>query len=260
MPSSPSGICLDCTSRAVSGSKFCGKHQETNSHTARREYKVMFDRNRQDDPIRKLYKCARWKAVRRIVMQRDLLCVSCGHKAITDVDHILPARLVIDNFGITEFYNPNRLQGLCHSCHSAKTSLECGWSGTKGNGTKLEQLTDRSNTTVVCGRAASGKTYYVEQNKQPNDLVWDYDVVMHELTGLPIHKHSPEAIGSVLALRDQFINRTAHCPNHVWLIVTNPKSAIVQVLKDAGARVVVLDTPDEVCQQRLRERFIAECV
>jgi hypothetical protein len=166
---------------------------------------------------------------------------------------------VVDNFGINEFYNPQRLQGLCHECHSSKTSFECGWQGTRGTSTKLEELTNRENTTVVCGPAASGKTTYVEQNKQPNDLVWDYDVVMSEVTGLPVHQHTPDAVGSVLALRDQFINRTALCPHHVWIIVTNPRSAVVKLLRDSGARVVVLDTPDTVCQQRLRERFEAEC-
>jgi 5-methylcytosine-specific restriction protein A len=180
----------------------------------------------------------------------------CGHKTATDADHILSARLVVDNFGVNEFYNSARLQGLCHECHSTKTAMECGWTGNKG--TKLDQLTDRSNTTIVCGASGSGKSYYVEQHKQPDDKVFDYDVVMAEITGLPMHQALPGAVGSVLALRDQFINATAHCPHHVWLTTINPRAVIVGLLEDAGATVVVLDTPDDVCQQRLRERFIAE--
>jgi 5-methylcytosine-specific restriction endonuclease McrA len=34
-------------------------------------------------------------------------------------------------FGVNEFYNPERCQGLCASCHSAKTAVECGFGGTK---------------------------------------------------------------------------------------------------------------------------------
>ena len=253
MPNSPGGLCLDCCSRAIPGSKYCAKHQ-TENHAATNE--LLYDRYRANDPIRKMYRNARWMAVRRRVLNRDVLCVHCGHCAATDVDHILSARLVVENYGKDAFYDISRLQGLCHSCHSTKTATEYGWTGNKG--TKLEQLTDRSNTTVVCGAPCSGKTTYVATHKGEDDHVWDFDVVMQELTGLPMHQGLTGAIGSVLAHRDAFINRTAHSPHHVWIIVTNPRAAIVRLLEAAGASVVVLDTSDEVCQQRQRERFLSE--
>ena len=117
-------------------------------------------------------------------------------------------------------------------------------------------LGDRSNTTVVCGPAGSGKTTYVQQNMQPDDPVFDYDVVMAEITGLPMHEGLPGAIGSVLAQRGQFIEATAHSKQRVWIIVSNPKAVLVKMLRDAGATVVTMATPDDVCQQRLKDRFI----
>jgi 5-methylcytosine-specific restriction endonuclease McrA len=255
MPTSPGGICLDCSSRALPKTKYCDKHQENNSAS---QHKLLYDRYRADDPIRQLYRNRRWiKGTRIKVLHRDILCVSCGHRTATEVDHILSARLVVDNFGIDEFYNPARCQGLCKTCHASKTAHECGWTGRKG--TRLEQLTDRANTTVVCGPPASGKTTYVEQHKADNDHVFDYDVVMQEITGLPLHQSLPGAIGSVLAKRDQFIEATAHS-KHVWIIISNPRAVIVKMLEDAGARVIVMDTPDDVCKQRLKERVKAFCV
>jgi 5-methylcytosine-specific restriction endonuclease McrA len=251
MPSSPASICRDCSNRAVNGTKYCADHQTKNSASER---DALYEQNRSDDSIRQLYRTRRWiKGTRVKVLNRDILCVACGHRRATEADHILSARLVVDNFGVDEFYNPDRCQGLCHSCHSSKTATEYGWTGRKG--TRLEQLTDRSNTTVVCGSAGSGKSTYVQQHKQPNDPVFDYDVVMSEITGLPMHQSLPGAIGSVLAKRDQFIESTAYCPHRVWIIVSNPNAVIVRMLRDAGATVVLMNTPDEVCTQRLLERF-----
>ena len=142
MPSSPAPLCRDCSNRAVGGTRYCADHQTKNSAA---EYRSLYEQQRSDDPIRQLYRNRRWiKGTRVKVLNRDILCVSCGHRRATEADHILSARLVVDNFGVDEFYNPERCQGLCHSCHSSKTALECGWTGSKG--TRLEQLTDRSNT------------------------------------------------------------------------------------------------------------------
>lgn len=249
MPSSPVGLCRDCSRRATTG-RYCDDHQANNNKTA---HKQLYDRYRDDDPIRALYRVKRWQATRRTVLNRDILCRSCGHQVATDCDHIISARLVHDNYGLDAFYDPERCQGLCHPCHSSKTAIECGWTGRKG--TKLTELGNRQHVTVVCGQAGSGKTTYVAQHKADNDLVWDYDVVMSELTGLPMHESLPDAVGSVLAHRDSWIVATEHCLHHCWLIVSNPNAVIVQMMREAGANVIVMDTPDDVCQQRLRARF-----
>lgn len=249
---SPASECLDCRNRATPGSKYCQQHQ---THNLARTQEKLYDHWRQDDPIRALYRCSRWRAVRRLVIRRDILCTACGHRAGTDVDHILSARIVVDNFGVDEFYNPERLTLLCHGCHSSKTAMECGWTGHRG--TKLEQLGDRRQTTVVCGLPCSGKTTYVLEHRQADDLVWDYDEVMAEITGLPLHESLPNAIGSVLAKRDQFLESTQYSKQHVWIIVNNPKAVIVTMLVDAGAQLVVLDTPDEIRERRLAARRAA---
>jgi 5-methylcytosine-specific restriction enzyme A len=232
---------------------YCAAHQ-----AAKNDHKRLYDRYRADDPVRALYRCKRWRSVRMYVLRRDVLCVACGHQAATEADHILSARLILDNDGIDAFYDASRIQGLCHNCHCKKTALESGWTGKKG--TKITDVGDRTNTTVVCGQAGSGKTTYVANHRSPNDHVWDYDYVMANITGLPLHQSLPGAVGSVLADRDRWIEATRRSPHHCWLIVSNLKAHIVSMLQDAGASVVVMDTPDDVCQQRLRERFIAQAL
>lgn len=52
-------------------------------------------------------------------------------KTRTKCDRVMMARLVVELFGVDEFYNPERLQGLCHECHSRKTTMEVGFRGKK---------------------------------------------------------------------------------------------------------------------------------
>jgi 5-methylcytosine-specific restriction endonuclease McrA len=247
-------LCRKCSSRAVDGSSYCAKHQNV-----KQEQGKLYDRFRADDPIRALYRgknAPRWQATRAVVLKRDILCVSCGHRVATECDHILTARVVVDNYGINAFYDPNRCQGLCGSCHSQKSVLESGWSGKRRS--MLTELGERSNTTVVCGQAGSGKTTYVAERKSEQDSVWDYDVVMQSLTGLPLHHGLPEAIGSALAHRDAWIRATENSVNHCWLIVSDSRAQLVSAMRDAGARVIVMDTPDDVCHKRLRQRNAAD--
>lgn len=254
MPSSPGGICRSqsCNSRATANG-YCEAHKD-----AQNDSKRNYDRFRAGDPTRALYRCKRWQNVRMVVLRRDVLCQSCGHEAATECDHILTARLVLDNFGIDEFYNKDRLQGLCHACHSVKTTHESGWCGRKGTQLTVEQLGDRTNTTVVCGQAGSGKTTYVATHAAPHDLTWCYDVTMNVITGLPMHQGLPGAIGSVLADRDRWIEATRYSSNHCWLIVSNETSAIVSMMRDAGATIVVMTTDEDECKRRLKQRFIEE--
>ena len=68
------------------------------------------------------YKSAPWRKLRRIILNRNPLCVCCldeGHtKAADVVDHITP----IKQGG--EKLDESNLQSLCHKCHNRKTYYE----------------------------------------------------------------------------------------------------------------------------------------
>lgn len=76
-----------------------------------------YDRVRRGDPLR-IYNTARWRALREIVLQRDLLCRGCGEEACTEADHIIPTR----RGGAV--WSLDNLQGLCTGCHARKTRRE----------------------------------------------------------------------------------------------------------------------------------------
>ena len=77
--------------------------------------------SRQAD-YRKWYASSTWRALRRIVLQRDAgLCRACGVAAgeSAHIDHIEPHR-----GDWTRFTTVENLQVLCESCHSRKTVAE----------------------------------------------------------------------------------------------------------------------------------------
>lgn len=101
----------------LTDSSFCAEHA-----TVERDRRRVYDRDRQDDQCRKLKNTEQWERTRKFVLARDnAICAHCG-KPATDVDHIVPARKVLEAGG--NFYDTENLQALCKSCHSRKTAIE----------------------------------------------------------------------------------------------------------------------------------------
>ena len=121
MPNSTRKLCRDCTRIAVNQTPYCPDHQTKNNAS---EYARLYESYRADDEMKALRNKKRWQGTRRVVFQRDPLCMDCGHQASTVCDHIVPARQIVAMYGEDEFYNPDRCQGLCKSCHDRKTATE----------------------------------------------------------------------------------------------------------------------------------------
>ena len=122
MAQRPKQECKRCK-ELTDGGPLCTKHIEEEKQQ-RREY----DRLRSSDPFKRLYKTARWLAVRLIVLARDPLCKDerqCEERALsTVVDHIIAAREWVANGG--DFYDESNLRGCCKECHDAKRDAGYG--------------------------------------------------------------------------------------------------------------------------------------
>lgn len=105
---------------------YCPAHRRNNTSALMlKEQRRQFDAARLNDPHRLIYRTEAWARTRKAILQRDPLCkiAGCAKRYGTalpsnEVDHIIPIRQ-----GGAEL-DPDNLQGLCHSCHSAKTARE----------------------------------------------------------------------------------------------------------------------------------------
>ena len=111
------------------------------------------------------------------------------------------------------------------------------------------------NVYVVHGPPLSGKTTYVKQHKGPNDLIFDFDLVMAALSGLPVHQHNDNLIGYVLGIRDLILNRLQREDrlDNAWIIVTTIRPRLRQALDGLDVEYVELHVDAATAKERLRK-------
>jgi len=113
----------------------------------------------------------------------------------------------------------------------------------------------RGKVTVVYGSPGSGKTTWVEEQKQGGDLVWDFDVVMTALTRLPRSEKPEECIQLVLAMKDALVREMADhsIERAAWIIVTHEDEAR-RIAERLGGKAIEVSVAEAVRQERLNER------
>lgn len=154
-------------------------------------------------------------------------------------------------------------QAICGSCHSTKSAAERRHRAI-GPDVAAHSHPDWLRPslvplTVVCGPPASGKSRYVAEHAGPRDLVIDLDLIAVRLSGQPIHDWDRSWLSAAIRERNDMLGSLSdgRCRRAAaWLIVGEPSSRWRQWWADKlrPVRIVVLETPDEVCCARLSDR------
>lgn len=78
------------------------------------------------------------------------------------------------------------------------------------------------NVYVIHGSPLAGKSTYVESHKGPNDLIYDFDLIMAAISGLPSHQENKTLISYVVDIRDLLIAKIKSETriDNVWIITT----------------------------------------
>ena len=178
-----------------------------------------------------------------MVLALHPLCAECEAHGrttpATDVDHVIDraARLDLE-------LDQGNLRALCHACHSRKTA---GTYLAGGISVKV---------TVVAGPPGSGKSTYVRERMKRGDLLVDVDLLMSALSGEPPHATPGHIVPFALAAREAVLKRLLS-PSGVgaaWVIGCLPRAAErQQIARSHRASVVVLETPADVCKERIAE-------
>lgn len=160
------------------------------------------------------------------------------------VDHIIPSK---DDWN--DRLNNDNLQSLCRGCHKIKTKRE--WM-------KHHKGMERyMNINIVCGLPASGKSTYVKRHMTEHDLIYDYDELMHALTGLPMQHSNHDVHDYITLFFDQMLRKlkSEQTFNNVWIIKTLPDKRIDTLLSNYHRiNHIVIVTDPSICEERLRER------
>lgn len=197
-----------------------------------------------DNDYLKFYRSTAWKRKRQEVLDRDYgLCQRCGMDAEL-VDHIIPSK---DDW--SDRLNADNLQSLCRPCHRIKTKRE--WmKHHKG-------MTRYMDINIVCGLPGSGKTTYVKHHMTENDLIYDYDSLMHSLSGLPMQQSNHDIHDYIMLFFDQMLRKlkAEKAFNNVWIIRTLPDKRIDTLLNNYHhINHILIDAKPNICEQRLEAR------
>ena len=108
---------------------------------------------------------------------------------------------------------------------------------------------------TVWGPPAAGKTTYVADNMGRNDMVFDYDKLMEQVSGRQLYDHNDNLLSYLTGFRGLILSKLAEERNidTAWIIASYPREALRQTLDGLGAEYVLLDPGKETCANRIRE-------
>lgn len=253
MPKKPKKPCAYpmCPELVEAGERYCEKHKRIQEERIKQRKKE-YEKKRKS--ARERGYDSRWQKARKIFLSKNPLCVSCMKEGritpATVVDHIIPHK------GDYElFWDESNWQALCKKCHDRKTAIEDGGFGNielypKG------LTASRIPLIIVCGPPGSGKTTYVYNNKEDNDLVIDLDEIKSKLSGLPLYQANDRWLKPSIDERNKLLKRlsTTYEYNRAWFIVGAPSRIEREFWRNAlkPEKVVVLETPERICIERIR--------
>ena len=157
-----------------------------------------------------------WRRIRAQVLERDGgLCQIRGPRCTgtaTAVDHIVP----VQSGG--PWFDPANLRACCVTCNNGRIASQRNEAWRTG----------RTRIALVVGPPGAGKTTYVNENRNPGDLVVDYDAIAVALGGAHTADRVNESLhGATMAARNAVLTKlrqgkldVARC----WLISANPRA------------------------------------
>lgn len=100
---------------------------------------------------------------------------------------------------------------------------------------------------LITGPPGAGKNTYIEKNKKPEDVIFDFDI-LKDMTGGSIERAE--------VMREAFENDLQNYTSDVWVIrcVADPKARTELATRLKAEQVVVLETPADVAKEQVTKR------
>lgn len=107
---------------------------------------------------------------------------------------------------------------------------------------------------IIHGPPLSGKSTYVKNNIGPNDLVYDFDILMSSISGKDIHIHNENLLGYVLDIRDLILSKLKSEENieNVYIITTRITNDLKKKLVGLNPVYIKIDADKPTVLKRLK--------
>lgn len=181
----------------------------------------------------------------RIDEQGNLICSYCGKPIIKQYDCICHHTefLTEDNVNDANIsLNPNKIVLVHHACHN-RIHNKLGYK--------------RREIYLVYGSPCSGKNTYVDAVMKPGDLLLDVDKIKQAITNKSTHILVPALNPIIFGIRDymfESIRLKRGYWNNAYIVGGFPLvSERERICRKYGAREIYIDTPKDVCLQRLKD-------
>lgn len=218
------------------------------------------------------YNSKEWKNLREVILKRDnYICRICGRPAeeVHHIKFITPRS--IDNPDVT--MKEENLLSVCKDCHfkihkeqkaanvarANKRRTRHRWILNK-DGTYMDDngVFQIRKVYLVYGAPCSGKTTFVQNHKEPHDIVIDLDAIIASLQGHDKRYIDNNVLFLAIDVRDflyQLLsekNKNFDCHN-VWVIGSYPtKKEREAAAKKLGAELIYVDATQAECEGRAR--------
>lgn len=193
----------------------------------------------------------RWRLARDIWLAQHPLCTDPyklhprRYVAANVVDHIVPHR-----GDPVKFWDRTNWQSLCTPCHGHKTCQEQHFS-------QPTQSRRQGRVYLVYGPPCGGKSTYVENHRAAGDLVIDYDIIMSQMSGRPIHDHDSALHEAVQSRWNNDVRcvSSSDFAGTAWIITAAPYPDMIQrIAREARAETIRIDPGVDTCVLRMQAR------
>ena len=200
--------------------------------------------------LENFYKSKQWQKLLEVIKldrvneDGQIICWHCKKPIVDKYDCIGHHTIFLTEANVNNAdisLNPKLIQLVHHRCHNLIHN-KLGY-------TKREVF-------LVYGSPMSGKSTYVKSVSEPGDLIIDINSIWSAVSGSENSK-PPKLNAVVFGLRDRLIEMVKYRVGRwdkAYIIGGYPLiSERERLCKELGAREIFIDTPKEVCIQRLQE-------
>lgn len=187
------------------------------------------------------------KLVEQVKIERtnadgNIICEKCGKAIVRRYDCIghHKTELTAENVNDANVaLNPDNVMLVCFACHNA---IHDRWQGNK------------QTVYIVNGAPCSGKTSYVREHANDDDLIVDLDALYQAISKAMVHVQPWRVKSNVFGLRDclydQIRTRKGKWRN-AWIITSKTGIELQRDIELLGAELITIDTDKQTCLDNL---------